>query len=368
MAPKSPWKKNQKPDVLKSAAAEQASPAINYGEVQAEEVEVLQAIYMEDFEEVEVKGAWSKTTDRSFKLRLRSFSDQESMVVLSVRLTATYPKTLPLLDVAGTEAYHERTQKRIRSILANRPKQLLGEVMIHAIASEIQDALEDAVSARQQGTLPSLEEERASAEEVAITLAKAAEEAEARRVREAEAEEARVLKQMVDDAVTRTEKRKPAKVTVAEPNDDSISFDQPAILADGNESLQFSSVSLVSPLETKPEEQLHLATPQTQGTFAPLVAVKRLTVQKARDEIMQIESYLEAVRKVRHIGILGLLAYRIDRIDEQKSQVVLCSQYADRGTLHGTLLCHFLVSYCFLPFTSVKVALRSACSGPTDLL
>ncbi|TKA68311.1 hypothetical protein B0A55_08606 [Friedmanniomyces simplex] len=213
MAPKSPWKKNKSiSDVQTAAATGQATPAINYGEVQDEEIEVLKAIYMDDYEEVEVKGAWSKTADRSFKLTLRAFSDQDSLALLSVRLTATYPKTSPLLDVSGVEIFHERTQKRIRNIVANRPKQLLGEVMIHAIASEIQEALEGAVSARQQGALPSLEDERASAEEVAAALAQEAEEIEARRLREAQEEEDRVLKQMLDDEVSRREKRKPVGI------------------------------------------------------------------------------------------------------------------------------------------------------------
>ncbi len=170
---------------------------------------------MDDYEDVEIKGAWSKTADRSFKLLLRAFSDQKSLAVLSVRLTATYPKTLPLLEISGIEGYHNRTQNRIRIIVADRPKKLLGEVMIHAIASEIQEALEDAVIARQQGTLPSLEDERASADEVVAALAQEAEESEARRIREAQEEEDRVLKQMLDDEVSRREKRKP----VGDPKD-----------------------------------------------------------------------------------------------------------------------------------------------------
>ena len=96
MAPKTPRNKKVTPSshVQKNAPQESAAPAaINYGEVQLEEIEVLQAIYMEDFEEVEVKTAWSTTTDRSFNLKLRSFTDPDDLVVLAVRLTATYPSS-----------------------------------------------------------------------------------------------------------------------------------------------------------------------------------------------------------------------------------------------------------------------------------
>ncbi|KAK1006815.1 eukaryotic translation initiation factor 2-alpha kinase [Friedmanniomyces endolithicus] len=355
MAPKSPWKNNHiKADGQPAAATGQAATAINYGEAQDEvgalrdpsrldaagkssEIEVLRAIYMDDYEDVEIKGAWSKTADRSFKLLLRAFSDQKSLAVLSVRLTATYPKTLPLLEISGIEGYHDRTQNRIRIIVADRPKKLLGEVMIHAIASEIQEALEDAVIARQQGTLPSLEDERASADEVVAALAQEAEESEARRMREAQEEEDRVLKQMLDDEVSRREKRKPAKAPVVKTSDDVVSFDQPATISDGKEKVQFSSVTLIGLLKVKRDEQHHLGRPQTDRPFVPLVAVKRSTISKDRDDIMQIESFLEAVRNTRHPGILGLLAYRVDKLDPAKSQVTLCSEYADRGTLQDLL-------------------------------
>ncbi|KAK1820410.1 eukaryotic translation initiation factor 2-alpha kinase [Friedmanniomyces endolithicus] len=338
MAPKSPWKNNHtKASAQPAAATGLATTAINYGEAQDEEIEVLRAIYMDDYEDVEIKGAWSKTADRSFKLLLRAFSDQKSLAVLSVRLTATYPKTLPLLEISGIEGYHNRTQNRIRIIVADRPKKLLGEVMIHAIASEIQEALEDAVIARQQGTLPSLEDERASADEVVAALAQEAEESEARRIREAQEEEDRVLKQMLDDEVSRREKRKPAKAPVVKTSDDIVSFDQPATISDGNEKVQFSSVTLISLLKVKRDEQHHLGRPRTDRPFVPLVAVKRSTISRDRDDIMQIESFLEAVRNARHPGILGLLAYRVDRLDAAKSQVTLCSEYADRGTLQDLL-------------------------------
>lgn len=61
MAPKSPWNKKSHVNTdAQNAGVQAAPPAINYAEVQEDEIEVLKAIYMEDFEEVEVKGAWSK--------------------------------------------------------------------------------------------------------------------------------------------------------------------------------------------------------------------------------------------------------------------------------------------------------------------
>jgi translation initiation factor 2-alpha kinase 4 len=319
-----------------------AGPPINYAEVQAEEVEVLQAIYMEDYEEVQTKSAWSKTTDLRFKLKLRAYSEAESYVILSVQLTATYPKSPPILEVSALGSFHERTQKRINNVVRNRPRQMLGEVMVHAIASEIQEALEDAVQAKQSGTLPSLDEERASAEEVAFALAKEAEEAETRRNLEVQQEEDRMLKQMVDEEVTRRQKRRPTRTSNGDPgdlvaldvNDEVVTFERPAKLPVGSEQLEFTKVSIVSH-----GRGFLLAKPTLlPGILPPLVTIKRYTTpEKSRADLLDIEKIIDGVCALRHQNILSVYAYRIDKIDLH-SEFTLCTEYASRGTLEDLLM------------------------------
>ena len=345
MAPKSPWTKKattttNKPK--KNTADPVSTVAINYGEAQNEEIEALQAIYMEDYAEVAVKGAWSTSSDRSFTLKIRAISDKESYVTLLVRLTATYPKSTPVLEVQGLEGYHERTQKRIQNNVETRPKQLLGEVMISAIADEIQDALEDAVQARQQGTLPSLEDERASAEEVTAALAKQAEESEARRLEEERAEEERVLQQMVDEEINRREKRKPTKSadeqTIRSWGSGGISFDKPATIQVDNESATFTKVSIISVVSQRRDLELYLAKPHFSGSeYSAVVAIKRFKFEKSREELMDLERILESVQKLNHVTIARMFAYRIDKIDDLKYEMVLCTENIDRGTLHTQL-------------------------------
>ncbi|KAH0217725.1 hypothetical protein KCU90_g26049, partial [Aureobasidium melanogenum] len=108
MAPKTPAKtstknrKHNEPTASKPSASNPPhGPHVNYAEVQAEEIDVLQAIYMEDYEEVKLKSAWSKSSDRAFNLKLKAFSDESTFVVLSVKLTATYPKSAPVLQIEG---------------------------------------------------------------------------------------------------------------------------------------------------------------------------------------------------------------------------------------------------------------------------
>jgi translation initiation factor 2-alpha kinase 4 len=352
MAPKLSTKTNIKKNTLNTAKLQAVpaindtlSPAINYGEVQDDEIAVLQAIYMDDYQALEVKGAWSKTTDRSFKLHLRSFSDPDACVDLSVMFTATYPKTVPLLDVQGLETFHERTQKRIRNVIQTRPLELLGEVMIHIIGDEIRDALEDAVISRQQGALPSLIEERASAEEVASTIAKAAEEAEARQMQEAQAEEERMLKQMVSEEVHRREKRKPVKQTnessistSSEIGSDIVSFDNPISFQLGGGTEIFREVLLTALVNDDGTEKTFLAKPRdVTSTNVPILSVKRQRVTKDRSEIIGLESVLNGVQKLRHASLLNLLAYRVKKLDNCSSELIICQEYADRGTLQELL-------------------------------
>lgn len=290
-------------------------PSIDYEAVQQDEVEALQAIFMDDFEHVEVESAWSKTSERRFKLRIAAFDDPESYFILSVRLTATYPRSLPLLEASGLEKFHERTRDRISAIIRDRPKQLLGDVMIHAIATDIQEALEDAVQARQQGTLPSLNDERANAEEVATAIAKQAEDAEALRLKEAEEEEQRVLSQMVKEELSRRDRRKNARSTEnadelpSAVSERMIRFEEAAPIVVGREEASFKDVSIISNIEGglvgKP--QLNIS------TTAPLLAIRQYIVDGKREALTELEAVLNQVRALRHQSISSLYQYRFDK-------------------------------------------------------
>jgi translation initiation factor 2-alpha kinase 4 len=154
-----------------------SQPSETYEAAQEDEREVLKAIFMEDYEETEPKQAWGKYSDREIRLKLKSFSNEAISVVLSAKLTATYPKSLPTLSVEGVTSLRKRTQERIQHTLKSKPAELVGEVMLHEIATEIQDALEDEVAVREtDGTFENLGAERAVQEAAAVELAKQHEE------------------------------------------------------------------------------------------------------------------------------------------------------------------------------------------------
>ncbi|KAI5201496.1 hypothetical protein AUEXF2481DRAFT_631903 [Aureobasidium subglaciale EXF-2481] len=365
MAPKTPGKtstknrKHNEPPAPKPAATIPADvPHVNYAEVQAEEIDVLQAIYMEDYEEVEVKSAWSKSSDRAFKLKLKAFSDESTFVILSAKLTATYPKSAPVLQIEGLDKLQAQARKCLQHIIKTRPAEMAGEVMMHAIAADIQDALEDAVQAREQGVLPSLEDERMNQEAAAFDQAKEAKEDEAKRVQAAQDEEERMLQQMVQDEVERREikrrdrssrtQQKSSPHPSAEDGNNTIDFDQDIALAPGVESAPFSSVALISPIASKGQMGIFAAQPKvTRGALMSqtMLAVRRLSLKiihgdaTSKNHLLALEEELEALKVLRQPNILNVYAFKVDKTEGKDSgsnqdwDVSVLTDLANRGSL-----------------------------------
>lgn len=175
-----------------------------YEEQQDDEIEVLRSIFPEDFERIETTGAWSKKTEKSFRLKLLAESDSSLCVSMSVTFTATYPKTAPLLKLKFGENVPESTREKIQHISSTRPRDLVGEVMILEVSNDIRDILEDAAQALTNGrAVPSLEEERAKQEAEAEKLAQEEEERETKRLAAVQAEEEKAMQRMVDEELRR---------------------------------------------------------------------------------------------------------------------------------------------------------------------
>lgn len=322
----------------KKAPVQSAADRIDYSAVQDDEIAVLEAIYGEDFQDHTATNAWGATTEHSFKLVLRPHSESDTFITLLIKFTATYPRTPPQIQIQGSENFHERTQARLRNVVSLYTKQDSDEPVINTIAEDMREALEDAVLARQQGTLPSLEDERANASEAARAKVEAANEAEALRRREAEEEEERTLKHLLDEELKR-QKRKSVKPAIERRNSinadsGTISFDEAGSIKVGNETQSFTKVTCTGLLS---KNRTYLGTPHVSTSTKPLVAIKRRALEKDRSEIIALESVLKAAVLLSHANLLNVLAYRVNKIDESTSELILCREYADRGNLHDVL-------------------------------
>jgi translation initiation factor 2-alpha kinase 4 len=324
-----------------------ATPPIPYAEAQENEVEALSAIFAEDFQDHVTTNAWNKSKEHAYNLVVRCPSDPDETVTLSVKYTATYPKTEPILKLQGLEKFHQRTQERIRTIVTTLPKQFIGgDVFIDAIAYEIQDALEEAIAARKEGTLQSLDAERASAADVAHAHERESREAEARRIAEEEQERQRKRAIELDQQLKKLNMRqsRPASEST-EPSTGSnapevITFDQPGKISIGNDTQSFTKVTITGLLS---RHRTYLGTPNVSTTAnlpyaaLPLVTVKRKIVQKKRADIIELENVLNKARLISHQNLLNVLTYLIRKKDDLRSEVVLCRQYSDRGSLQDLL-------------------------------
>ena len=366
MAPKTPAKtstknrKHNEPTAQKPSASDPPNvPHVNYAEVQGEEIDVLQAIYMDDYEEVEIKSAWSKSSDRAFKLKLKAFSDESTFVVLSAKLTATYPKSAPVLQIEGLDKLQAQARKRISNIVKTRPAEMAGEVMIHAIASDVQEALEDAVQAREQGVLPSLEDERMNQEAAAYDQAQEAEKDEAKRVQAAQDEEDRAMQRLVQDMVARRETKQrdrssrtqtgssPHPSSVEDGNN-TLNFDQEVALGPGMESAPFSSVALIAPIASKGQMDIYSAKPKSSrnNLMTPIMlAVRRSSLKivhgdaASKSHLLALEEELEALKVLRQPNIINVYAFKVEKSEgkdgglNQDWDISVLSDLANRGSL-----------------------------------
>lgn len=327
--------------------------ASDYAQEQADEIEALKAIYMDDYEEVATKGAWNKA-DKSFKLHLKSPSSDDVYVVIVVKFTATYPKTAPIISLESTSELRPKTHEAIKQLLQTRPKELLGEVMIFEISTAIQELLDsEARNKVQNQALPNLEEERAKHEAAAMNLAKQQQEEEVKRRNEEKLEEERVLQQMVREEMSRRGPKKKVKVSEppkSNPADSAIAntipFDRLTDYQDGATSFSFSAVQGVEGFRKGPVTTVYTCRPAIDTIdFAPtLFVLKRTTLalsdsSTVREKIRDLENCLANLRKLpQQQNIVRLLDFKIDTIPTDNSwEVTVLTEFARDGSLTAML-------------------------------
>ncbi|OTB05744.1 hypothetical protein M426DRAFT_319421 [Hypoxylon sp. CI-4A] len=318
-----------------------AAPKTQYVDAQNEEIMVLQAIYGDDFiEHKAANSAWKKS-EPSFDIRLKALSDEEIAVTLSVVLTATYPRSTPLLSLKDEAHLKESTVFKLQKFIETKPRALAAleqsEPMIHELAQGLQDILEDAAQAKAQGLeLPSLEEERAAHEAELARLARKLQEEEERKRQDAIKEEEREMQDMIQKEVDRQRTRvkeskkrnrnMPTSNSYSQdsPNteDGKVEFDQACQVIDSNGNVfLFNVVSGESVFQKGQVATTYCVWPEISGARnGPSLALKEFELRSNSKESTQfkaqlqtLEDRLETVKKISHRNVLELLNYRIDR-------------------------------------------------------
>ncbi|KAI9677478.1 MAG: hypothetical protein M1817_006432 [Caeruleum heppii] len=370
--PSTPW--TAKPKVTKTpedAFPHLASPERGIGAAaspeyqarQEDEVEALRSIYMDDFEDMtSAIGPWKRNAEHVFKLRLTAYSDPETTLTLCVTMTATYPKSLPILTLEGTSNFREAERKTLAWAVEDLPKTLLGSEMIYDVASPIRDILEDIVQARAgQEKLPSLEEERA------IQQAAEREEQEARQVelqlksKAATAEEERMLEQMVQDELERQKERARGNRNkgqddgvfdvdeddAAQDDSDCIVFDRPIKIEDDESNLlSFRRVLGKTMICQGPITRVFVVRPAKVGSAPspPTLVLKEATLSGnvAKSDIVDLEADLELLKKMRQVAnsyMLQVLDFKVDisHLDHDTWTISILTEWANKGSVQDLL-------------------------------
>ena len=316
-------------------------PLHSYAERQDEEIISLQSILGdENVELIDMKGAWNRTPDKAFNIRIKPLAYPDTFVVLSVRFTATYPKTVPILSIKECSTdIQSKTTQIIEAFLKAKPKELLGEEMIYTITSEIEEILENAVLAKQKNdALPSLETERA-VQEAAETerQAQALRDQEQQRV-EAEAEAQDRLNQMVEIQMKKKEEERKRKNRHLEKLDLAIDVPPERVVFDSiisveDSDIQFRAVYLMSMISKGPVTTVSRAMPV--GGTTPLI-VKRLRIKSSTKSskagIVSLERELQSLKNLRHPNIAAVLSFKIDtELHDDGWEVFVLTTFGNKG-------------------------------------
>lgn len=284
-------------------------------------------------------------------MKLRSFSNDDISITLCAKITATYPKSIPVLTLENATNLRRRTTEKLQTLLKTRPKELIGEVMVHEIATAIQDILEDEVAVRENdGTFENLEAERAVQEAAAAETAKQQEEALQKKRDEEKAEEERMLQQLVSDEMRRKDlmvKRKnrasalqPTSYFPTGGTSNHVSFDRMVLLQHDDMMVDCSVVEGLLPFRTGPVTETLLVKPTGSSTALTLI-LKRARVgggnsaagPQLKKAIVEFEEEMEEIKRFRQNAIMTVLDFKIEHFPSSGWEVNILMEQASKGSL-----------------------------------
>ncbi|KAI0199013.1 serine/threonine-protein kinase gcn2 [Astrocystis sublimbata] len=374
-----PWKVPQQPNKRHDHSPQpglppnspDAGPKTHYLDAQNEEIMVLQAIYGDDYVGHKATNTAWKKSEPSFAIRVKALSNEDLAVTLNVVLTATYPKTVPLLGLKNHVSLNEATLYKLQKFIETRPKVIVAsqqaEPMIHELVEGLQDILEDAAQAKARGLeLPSLEEERAAHESEIARQNMEQQREEERKRHDAMKEEERAMQDLLQQEVERQRlkakesKRRQKPLTMSSSDaqassdygESRVEFDQPSEITDLNGKVfRFNTVVGKTILREGLTSTTYRVWPALVGVEdCHGLALKEFAMRSPskdtaqfKKQLQALESLLDNVKKTSHSNIISLLNYRIDpmHVDDKSAPAGwvarILTPLADKGPL-GELL------------------------------
>ena len=224
--------------------------------------------------------------------------------------------------------------------------------MLHEIATEIQDVLEDEVAVREtDGTFENLGAERAVQEAAAVELAKQQEEHLQKKRDEEKAEEERILQQMVSDEMKRKDliaKRKNNRASAITPTSyfqtansaNYVSFDRVMSLQLEDTIVECSAVEGMIPFHKGPVTEELLVKPIGNTANITLV-LKRVRIgdkdatasPQLKKAIMEFEAEMEEIKCLRQSALLSVFDFKIEHLPESGWEINILMEHANKGSI-----------------------------------
>lgn len=310
-------------------------------------------------------------TEPTFDIRIKASSDSDFAVTVGFVMTATYPKTPPLLTVKDLDGLREATQFKIQKFVETEPKEFAKEQqeMVDRIVEGIRDILEDAAQVKASGKqLPSLEEERDRHEASLAKIAQQQKVEEERKKLEETKEEERVMSQMLQQQIDRQrQKAKESRLSrrpngqQGQPTDNSatdieqIDFDQLCNTTDRDGNiLSFRSVAGKCDAREGKVSVVYTVRPvlgngQGNQTLALKEAILRSQGKDSKDFKKQLQSLesrlqdLKTTKRVHHRHLVEVLDFKVESEAFTDSKVAsawavrILTPIAEKGSLEELL-------------------------------
>ncbi|RKF80051.1 eIF-2-alpha kinase GCN2 [Golovinomyces cichoracearum] len=340
----------------------------HYEEIQEDEVIALASIYGDDFKNcVKPRGAWNKK-EPCFEIRIKT-SNKNIAVTLAVVLTASYPKSLPLLSLKDEIGLKEGIKSELQKVIETKPRELVLEeqAMIMDIVNACSEVLHDAAQAEAEGEkIPSLEMERIAHQTAALKLAEKEREQEEKKRQFEALEKERIQETLNQDEITRQmvknkevkRKSRPPLLYLdkssCDPNisrhmdHENIFFEQPLKILDADRNpVVFQEVTSRVFIRQGPSSKCFTVRPvvTAKSNEIPTLILKQTILTPGaqsntlKAQLQSLETDLRSLKTVKHRSILEFIGFRVHRTVEESGElslswtVSILTEFAEKGSL-----------------------------------
>ncbi|GAA6036515.1 hypothetical protein JCM8097_003543 [Rhodosporidiobolus ruineniae] len=303
-------------------------------ELQANEIEVLQAIYGEDFEKVESRTAWkSVNAAHEFRVCVRPVEEDlkdKVQVWIRFKLPQRYPKAAPTMTAEDTKGLSSAHVSQLLTTLQKEASSRLNDEMIFDLCTQAATFITDRHLDSVRGAQPSLNTVRAKRVEQQTQATREASDRAKALKEQQEAEEAARLSQLISEDVRRKEELRLERERRDRQREEELDKAYTEIGPKGEREVQVPVtvgdvrspaairfglafdghwLGRIFPVEIVPKDK----PPEAGSAYVFDVLGPYFLTSQGKRKLGKVETDLDRIANLRHPHLLSLLGYRIVR-------------------------------------------------------